>query len=78
MSLTAKLIRKYRKKAKLSQSEVAEAIGICVQAISNYETSSAPVPVKHMHDLAMVIGLDLVDLVDAHIADFRKEVMSKI
>ena len=60
---TGSIIKSFRNNLGLSQEGLAKYLKIPRELVSNYETNSRSVPLKQMHQLANLFGIDLIDLV---------------
>ena len=58
----AKNILYYRKKAKLSQKEVAESLGVSIPAVSKWENGSNSIDIETLFDLCQVLGVSINDM----------------
>lgn len=53
------LLKEYREKRKMTQSEVAERLGITKAAISNYETGYRVISAKALKDYCKAVGVSV-------------------
>jgi DNA-binding XRE family transcriptional regulator len=55
-------LRDYRKTWKLTQKQLADAVGVHVQCISNWERGGISIPRKHYKALCLALGVEEVHL----------------
>jgi transcriptional regulator with XRE-family HTH domain len=79
MSYTGTLLRQKREAANLSQTDICGKIGWKNgQYISNIERGLCQVPVKHINQLAVELGIGATEIVDAMILDYKEKIVSEI
>lgn len=84
MSTIGTAIRTARKSAKMTQEQLAEAMGISKQAVSAWEKRDVPPSVKHLALLSEMLGADLALLMrlagyDASVASsMQTSIVSKV
>ena len=72
----SKLIRHHRKKQRLSQTQLAEAMGdYHYQYISNIERARCSVPVKSLDALARCLRVDKEVIITAMVEDYRNSLL---
>ena len=57
-------IKYYREKLGLTQEHVAKYLGLKREMISYYETGERDIPLKQLHLLADLFGIELIDLLE--------------
>ena len=57
-------IATHRKRAGLTQQELADALGVTQAAVANWETGRRCPPVKTLLRLAEALGCTIADLID--------------
>ena len=62
-------IEKYRREKKISQKELADAIGVSVSIISRYESGSISPPLKRLNAIADYLGIDTRLLIESNSVD---------
>lgn len=66
-------IRKIRKEKKLTQSELAQKIGISYQQIGQYETGKRKPKIETIDKIATALGVKIVDITrEFKISDYKK------
>lgn len=71
----ATLIKTAREYEGLTQAEVAKALGVGVQFISNIERGRIGIPFKRIRDFCRVLKVSERNLTDQIIGDFRTAVL---
>lgn len=64
-----------RIRAKLTQTQVAVALGITEQAVSSWERNAVPLPKQRIMDLYRLLRLDRTKLLDLMAARYRAELV---
>lgn len=54
--------RKYRRKSGLTQAKLAEMLGVCSNAVSQWETGTRSPSVRHIMHIAKLLGCTVDDL----------------
>lgn len=69
MSNLGERIRSYRQQANLSQTELAEKVGVSYAQIGRYETKGAQPPAEVLQKMAGVFGVSLDQLASGSLAE---------
>jgi transcriptional regulator with XRE-family HTH domain len=76
--VTAQLVRKTRQKLELSQKDLADRIGVHIQAISNIERAISGIPASRAKSFAKVLNIPVKVVVNAAVKDYFSQYLKKI
>lgn len=63
-TITGKNIELYRRQLQMTQENLSVYLGINRTQIAYYENGNRPVPLKHIHNLADLFGVEIMDLIE--------------
>jgi transcriptional regulator with XRE-family HTH domain len=71
-------IKEQRQRKKITQNEIAMALGVHAQYISNIERGQAKIPVKYFKKLSRILKINVNRIINVRTNDLKKDMIESV